>query len=108
MDRKEALAVKPSPFRRLSLFRGIPIKSAGGCGRDGNGACDDCGRLFLLPCFRCNGSCKVVKGWHSATVAVRCTECNEREALMRMIFDFLCFVLSMKAVSENRENLVVT
>ncbi|CAA7025069.1 unnamed protein product [Microthlaspi erraticum] len=60
------------------LIRGIPIKNAGGCGGgDGDGACDGCGGLFFLPCFRCNGSCKVVNGWRSSAVVVRCTECNE-------------------------------
>ncbi|KAL1191893.1 hypothetical protein V5N11_007583 [Cardamine amara subsp. amara] len=56
------------------LIGGIPKKKAGGCE---GGACDGCGGLFFLPCFRCNGSCKVVKGWGSAAVGVRCNECNE-------------------------------
>ncbi|KFK31858.1 hypothetical protein AALP_AA6G167600 [Arabis alpina] len=56
------------------LIRGMPRKKTGGCG---DGACDGCGGLFFLPCFRCNGSCKVVKGWGSASVVVRCMECNE-------------------------------
>ncbi|KAL0711891.1 hypothetical protein Bca4012_018869 [Brassica carinata] len=56
------------------MIRGMPSKKAGG---DGDGACDGCGGLFFLPCFRCNGSCKVVKGWGSSAVVVRCTECNE-------------------------------
>lgn len=61
------------------MVRGLPSKKAGGCRRgcDGDGACDGCGGLFFLPCFRCNGSCKVVKGWGSSAVVVRCTECNE-------------------------------
>ncbi|KAJ4905865.1 Glutaredoxin family protein [Raphanus sativus] len=63
------------------MIRGLPSKKAGGCGGrgggDGDGACDGCGGLFFLPCFRCNGSCKVVKGWGSSAVVVRCTECNE-------------------------------
>ncbi|KAG7552665.1 Thioredoxin-like superfamily [Arabidopsis thaliana x Arabidopsis arenosa] len=52
------------------LIRGIPRKKA-------DGACDGCGGLFFLPCFRCDGSCKMVKGWGSAAVVVRCSECNE-------------------------------
>ncbi|KAH0890421.1 LOW QUALITY PROTEIN: hypothetical protein HID58_052850, partial [Brassica napus] len=58
------------------MVRGLPSKKAGGCrrGGDGDGACDGCGSLFFLPC---NGSCKVVKGWGSSAVVVRCTECNE-------------------------------
>ncbi|AEE82911.1 Glutaredoxin family protein [Arabidopsis thaliana] len=56
------------------LISGIPRKKAGGCE---SGACDGCGGLFFLPCFRCNGSCKMVKGWGSASVVVRCNECNE-------------------------------
>ncbi|ESQ38480.1 hypothetical protein EUTSA_v10028781mg [Eutrema salsugineum] len=56
------------------LIRGLPRKKTHG---DGDGACDGCGGLFFLPCFRCNGSCKVVKGWRSEAVVVRCTECNE-------------------------------
>ncbi|EOA19684.1 hypothetical protein CARUB_v10003351mg [Capsella rubella] len=55
------------------LIRGIPRKKVG-CE---SGACDGCGGLFFLPCFRCNGSCKMVKGWGSAAVIVRCNECNE-------------------------------
>ncbi|XP_010436865.1 PREDICTED: uncharacterized protein At3g28850-like [Camelina sativa] len=56
------------------LIGGIPKKKAGGCE---SSACDGCGGLFFLPCFRCNGSCKMVKGWGSAAVVVRCNECNE-------------------------------
>ncbi|KAJ0233172.1 F3 protein [Hirschfeldia incana] len=59
------------------MVRGLPSKKAGGCGGDGDGACDGCGGLFFLPCFRCNGSCKVLKGWGSSAVVVRCMECNE-------------------------------
>ncbi|CAN6808801.1 unnamed protein product [Brassica oleracea] len=61
------------------MVRGLPSKKAGECRRgcDGDGACDGCGGLFFLPCLGCNGSCKVVKGWGSSAVVVRCTECNE-------------------------------
>ncbi|CAH8380906.1 unnamed protein product [Eruca vesicaria subsp. sativa] len=59
------------------MIRGMPSKKGGGCGGDGDGACDGCGGLFFLPCFQCNGSCKVVKGWGSSALVGRCTECNE-------------------------------
>ncbi|EOY23869.1 PREDICTED: uncharacterized protein At5g39865 [Theobroma cacao] len=55
------------------LLKGLPKKRAGE-------VCDGCGDVKFLPCFRCNGSCKVavvVKEEGSRTVVVRCTECNE-------------------------------
>ncbi|XWS38139.1 hypothetical protein CRYUN_Cryun19dG0104600 [Craigia yunnanensis] len=55
------------------LFKGLPKKRAGE-------ACDGCGDVKFLPCFRCNGSCKMVvmvKEEEGRTVVVRCTECNE-------------------------------
>ncbi|CAN8246577.1 unnamed protein product [Cochlearia groenlandica] len=59
------------------VIRGMPRKKSGGCGGGDGGACDGCGGLFFLPCFRCSGSCKFVRGRRSAAVTVRCTECNE-------------------------------
>ncbi|XVF10301.1 hypothetical protein REPUB_Repub07fG0170700 [Reevesia pubescens] len=58
------------------LTEGLPKKRAGE-------VCDGCGDVKFLPCFRCNGSCKmavVVKEEVEEgmkTVVVRCTECNE-------------------------------
>ncbi|CAH8386219.1 unnamed protein product [Eruca vesicaria subsp. sativa] len=52
------------------MIRGMLSKKGGGCGGDGDGACDGCGGLFFLPCFWCKGSCKVVKGWGSSAVVV--------------------------------------
>lgn len=53
------------------LLRGIPKKKGRGRG------CDGCGGLSFLPCSGCNGSCKVVEGWGSDAVVVKCTDCNE-------------------------------
>ncbi|XP_039010959.1 uncharacterized protein At5g39865-like isoform X2 [Hibiscus syriacus] len=51
------------------LLEGLPKKRAGE-------VCHGCGDVRFLPCFRCNGSCKMaVEG--QRTVVVRCTECNE-------------------------------
>ncbi|XVF12856.1 hypothetical protein REPUB_Repub08aG0155900 [Reevesia pubescens] len=58
------------------LIKGLPKKKAGE-------VCDGCGDVKFLPCFRCNGSCKMVKDEEEEkeegrrTVVVRCTECNE-------------------------------
>ncbi|KAJ0232834.1 hypothetical protein HA466_0287420 [Hirschfeldia incana] len=57
------------------LLRGIPRKKDRGGG--GGGCCDGCGGLRFLPCSDCNGSCKVVEGWGSDVVVVRCNRCNE-------------------------------
>ncbi|XP_023645809.1 uncharacterized protein At3g28850 isoform X2 [Capsella rubella] len=54
------------------LLSGIPRKKDR-CG----GGCDGCGGLAFLPCSECNGSCKVVEGWGSEAVVVKCMECNE-------------------------------
>ncbi|XP_022738430.1 uncharacterized protein At5g39865 [Durio zibethinus] len=54
------------------LIKGLPKKRAGE-------VCDGCGDVKFLPCFQCNGSCKmaVVVNEEGRTVVVRCTECNE-------------------------------
>ncbi|MBA0679956.1 hypothetical protein Goari_011694 [Gossypium aridum] len=40
--------------------------------------CSGCGHVRFLPCFRCNGSCKMaVAVKERRTVVVRCSECNE-------------------------------
>ncbi|OMP02819.1 Glutaredoxin [Corchorus olitorius] len=60
------------------LLHGLPKKRAGG-------VCDGCGDVKFLPCFRCNGSCKIAvvvkeeEGEEEGRrpVVVRCTECNE-------------------------------
>ena len=54
------------------LLKGLPKKRAGE-------VCDGCGDVKFLPCFQCNGSCKmiVVVKEGRRTVVMRCTECNE-------------------------------
>ncbi|KAI3687416.1 hypothetical protein L1987_81112 [Smallanthus sonchifolius] len=44
--------------------------------------CEGCGGVRFLPCFRCNGSCKMVEwkgegGGRRKRVVVRCGDCNE-------------------------------
>ncbi|KAL1212997.1 hypothetical protein V5N11_026125 [Cardamine amara subsp. amara] len=58
------------------LLKDIPRKKNRG-GYGGGGGCDGCGGLAFLPCADCNGSCKVVEGWGSDVVVVKCLECNE-------------------------------
>ncbi|KAH0879137.1 hypothetical protein HID58_066531 [Brassica napus] len=53
------------------LLSGIPRR------KDRGGGCYGCGGLSFLPCSECNGSCKVVEGWGSDVVVVRCNKCNE-------------------------------
>ncbi|KMT12489.1 hypothetical protein BVRB_5g104160 [Beta vulgaris subsp. vulgaris] len=71
------------------LLQGLPRIEAGA-------VCDGCGDVRFLPCFRCNGSCKLVKfvkeidddkemddsenGYCNSsrkTVVMRCPDCNE-------------------------------
>ncbi|CAN1157308.1 Uncharacterized protein At3g28850 [Linum perenne] len=55
------------------LLQGVPRNGGGG------GCCEGCGNVRFLPCFACNGSCKivtVVKEKQSSAV-VRCPDCNE-------------------------------
>ncbi|CAO2819352.1 unnamed protein product [Amaranthus hypochondriacus] len=80
----------------IELLQGLPMAEAGS-------VCDGCGNVRFLPCFRCNGSCKLVmvvkevdddhdddkendmmKGRNSFTgrnvkrnVVMRCPDCNE-------------------------------
>jgi glutaredoxin-related protein len=54
------------------LLKEIPRKKDR-CG----GGCGGCGGLAFLPCSGCNGSCKVVEGWGTDAVVVKCKECNE-------------------------------
>ncbi|KAG2270219.1 hypothetical protein Bca52824_064774 [Brassica carinata] len=53
------------------LLSGIPRR------KDRGGGCYGCGGLSFLPCSECNGSRKVVEGWGSDVVVVRCNKCNE-------------------------------
>ncbi|KAL3499107.1 hypothetical protein ACH5RR_041839 [Cinchona calisaya] len=40
--------------------------------------CEGCGGVRFLPCFQCNGSCKVITTMeHQRTMVVRCSDCNE-------------------------------
>ncbi|KAF9599102.1 hypothetical protein IFM89_035381 [Coptis chinensis] len=39
--------------------------------------CDGCGGVGFLPCFQCNGSCKVFEGMKGRRVVMRCSQCNE-------------------------------
>nr|XP_043613584.1 uncharacterized protein At3g28850-like [Erigeron canadensis] len=59
------------------LLEGLP-KSKGGY------VCEGCGGVRFLPCFRCNGSCKMVVDWKQEggregqkRAVVRCGDCNE-------------------------------
>ncbi|XP_059276445.1 uncharacterized protein At5g39865-like [Lycium ferocissimum] len=56
------------------LLQGLP-KVKAGC------VCEGCGGVRFMPCFTCNGSCKMVKEDaeqnEGKTVVIRCTECNE-------------------------------
>ncbi|XP_049361930.1 uncharacterized protein At5g39865-like [Solanum verrucosum] len=56
------------------LLQGLPKMKAGS-------VCEGCGGVRFMPCFTCNGSCKMVKEDveqnEGRAVVVRCTECNE-------------------------------
>ncbi|XP_009613385.1 uncharacterized protein At5g39865-like [Nicotiana tomentosiformis] len=59
------------------LLQGLPKVKAGF-------VCDGCGGVRFLPCFACNGSCKMVmvvkedmEQKEGRTLVVKCTECNE-------------------------------
>ncbi|RAL53468.1 unnamed protein product [Cuscuta campestris] len=59
------------------LLQGLPKLRAGY-------VCEGCGGARFLPCFTCNGSCKMVmvvredmEEKHGRTVVVRCSDCNE-------------------------------
>ncbi|KAK3001686.1 hypothetical protein RJ639_020412 [Escallonia herrerae] len=54
------------------LLQGLPRLRAGY-------VCEGCGGARFLPCFRCNGSCKMVVDQKEGgrSVVARCSECNE-------------------------------
>ncbi|KAI3822071.1 hypothetical protein L1987_09652 [Smallanthus sonchifolius] len=57
------------------LLEGLPKSKSGY-------VCEGCGGVRFLPCFRCNGSCKMVEwkkegGGRRKRVVVRCGDCNE-------------------------------
>ncbi|PNX58676.1 glutaredoxin family protein [Trifolium pratense] len=54
------------------VLQGLPRKVVGG-------VCEGCGDMRFLPCFRCNGSCKMVlhKQKQGNAVVVKCSDCNE-------------------------------
>lgn len=59
------------------LLEGLPRSK---CGY----VCEGCGGVRFLPCFRCNGSCKMLVDWKDESVGirrnravVRCGDCNE-------------------------------
>ncbi|KAK6783504.1 hypothetical protein RDI58_021301 [Solanum bulbocastanum] len=56
------------------LLQGLPKMKAGS-------VCEGCGGVRFMPCFTCNGSCKMVKEdveqHEGRAVVVRCSECNE-------------------------------
>ncbi|XP_044485638.1 uncharacterized protein At5g39865-like [Mangifera indica] len=59
------------------LIEGIPKRKA-------KGVCEGCGDVRFLPCFECNGSCKLVMNVkeekeqkQETSVVVRCPDCNE-------------------------------
>ncbi|KAE8735184.1 Iq-domain 1 [Hibiscus syriacus] len=67
MDQEEVMGIMDEGWFG-DLLEGLPKKRGE--------VCHGCGDVRFLPCFRCNGSCKMaVEG--QSTVVVRCTECNE-------------------------------
>ncbi|CAL5215325.1 unnamed protein product [Lathyrus oleraceus] len=53
------------------VLQGLPRKVVGG-------VCDGCGDMRFLPCFRCNGSCKMVQKQKQGNgIVVKCSDCNE-------------------------------
>lgn len=61
----------------VEILEGLPKKRTGS-------VCEGCGDVRFLPCFRCNGSCKMVMTVkeemgqkQGTTVVVRCPDCNE-------------------------------
>ncbi|OVA04722.1 Glutaredoxin [Macleaya cordata] len=55
------------------LLEGLPKTKVGV-------VCDGCGGVRFLPCFSCNGSCKIVrvmKEKEGKKVVIRCPDCNE-------------------------------
>lgn len=59
------------------ILEGLPKRRSGH-------VCEGCGDVRFLPCFRCNGSCKMVMTVkqevvqkQGTTVVVRCSDCNE-------------------------------
>lgn len=55
------------------LLEGLPKSKAGY-------VCEACGGVRFLPCFSCNGSCKMTMDWRKEggkRAVVRCGECNE-------------------------------
>ncbi|KAI4343167.1 hypothetical protein MLD38_027702 [Melastoma candidum] len=59
------------------LLDGIPKRKSGD-----SLICDGCGNVRFVPCFRCNGSCKVASaaaagGVGKTVVVTRCGDCNE-------------------------------
>ena len=60
------------------LLRGLPRKIVGA-------VCEGCGNMKFLPCFHCNGSCKIVKeevGEQEGALVIRCTHCNENGLML--------------------------
>lgn len=56
------------------LLQGLPRKPIVGA------VCEGCGDLRFLPCFSCNGSCKIVKAHKEGStrnIVVKCNDCNE-------------------------------
>ncbi|KAJ0047607.1 hypothetical protein Pint_14806 [Pistacia integerrima] len=61
----------------IELIEGIPKRKV-------KGVCEGCGDVRFLPCFGCNGSCKMVMNVkeemgqkQGTTVVVKCPDCNE-------------------------------
>ncbi|CAK9310838.1 unnamed protein product [Citrullus colocynthis] len=66
------------------LLEGLPKIKAGS-------VCEGCGNARFLPCFQCNGSCKLVmavkkeglqKHSHGKAVVVKCPDCNENGLIL--------------------------
>ncbi|KAJ6966907.1 hypothetical protein NC652_004467 [Populus alba x Populus x berolinensis] len=52
------------------VLEGLPKKGV-------KGVCEGCGDVRFLPCFSCNGSCKMLGQKQGRTVVLRCPDCNE-------------------------------
>lgn len=88
---KDANVVPPQVFVRGRYVGGaeevLRLAEEGGLGeileglpkRKTGSVCEGCGDVRFLPCFQCNGSCKMVVKIEEMgrTLVVKCPDCNE-------------------------------
>ena len=93
----------------LELFEGLPKRRA-------NEVCEGCGNVRFLPCFQCNGSCKMVmvvkeemgQKQEGTSMVVRCPDCNENGlVLCQFVVDKgysikSCFELSLSFIYHSK------